>query len=171
MAETIAKAEAARVLETDRTELLSLLDRLPPRAMTTTGLGGGEWSPKDLLGHLESWEEHALGALEAWSRGARAPIDAAFARTSVAGLNADEVARKARRSVPATRTHAERTHARLLAAIRDLSDEAWEAPATPRGRKPLGHRLGSILGGPAGSFRHDAAHLQDVRAFVGLHGG
>lgn len=143
MAETIAKAEAARVLETDRTELLSLLDRLPPGAMTTTGLGGGEWSPKDLLGHLESWEEHALGALEAWSRGARAPIDAAFARTSVAGLNADEVARKARRSVP----------------------------ATPRGRKPLGHRLGSILGSPAGSFRHDAAHLQDVRAFVGLHGG
>lgn len=169
MADPIARAEAARVLQTDRTELLALLDRLPPRAMTTAGLGGGQWSPKDLLGHLESWEEHALGALEAWSRGARAPIDAA--RSSVTALNAAELARKAARSAPRTRASSERTHARLLEAIRDLSDATWEAPATPRGRTPLGQRLGSILGGPAGPFRHDAAHLQDVRAFVELHAG
>jgi len=167
----MARVQAAHVLATDRTELLSLLERLPPRAMTQAGLGGGEWSPKDLLGHLESWEEHALGALEAWSRGARAPIDAAFARSSVAALNADEVARKARRSAPVARRSAEQTHARLLAALRDLGDAAWEAPAKPRGRKRLGHRLGSILGGPAGPFRHDAAHLPDVRAFVELHPG
>jgi hypothetical protein len=38
------------------------------RSATITG---GYWSAKDLVGHLTSWEEHALGALAAWRRGER----------------------------------------------------------------------------------------------------
>jgi hypothetical protein len=65
---------AIRVLEEGRARIEELLDRLPRSAMATPGLGGGAWSPKDLIGHLTSWEEHALDALAAWGRDERAPI-------------------------------------------------------------------------------------------------
>jgi hypothetical protein len=34
----------------------------------------------------------------------------------------------------------------------------------------VGERLGGLLGGPAGPFRHAEAHLQDLEAFVERHG-
>ena len=66
---------ALRILRESRERTLELLERVPRGGFTRPGLGGGEWSPKDLVGHLSSWEEYALDALAAWERGARAPID------------------------------------------------------------------------------------------------
>jgi hypothetical protein len=71
------RTEAIGILERERRATLELIDRLPARAITTRGLGGGDWSPKDLIGHLESWEQHALDALDAWARGESAPSDVA----------------------------------------------------------------------------------------------
>jgi hypothetical protein len=34
----------------------------------------------------------------------------------------------------------------------------------------VGERLGGLLGGPAGPFRHAEAHLKDLEAFVERHG-
>jgi hypothetical protein len=70
----IARAEAIGRLREQRATTLALIDELSSRARTTPGLGGGEWSAKDLLGHLESWERHALDALAAWGRDEPAPI-------------------------------------------------------------------------------------------------
>lgn len=165
-----SRREATHLLEQQRLEVMSLLDRLPPRARTAKGLGGGEWSPKDLLGHLESWEEHALDAIDAWSRGARAPIDAELHASGVNGVNARTFEEKAGRTYARQLTSAERTRQRLIEAIGAISDERWSAPATSRAKRPLGYRVGGILGGPAGRFRHDDAHLPSVRAFVEAHG-
>jgi hypothetical protein len=164
------RADAMRHLEEERREVLALLERLPPRARTTRGLGGGEWSPKDLLGHLESWEEHALSAIDAWSRGDRAPIDAELSAKGVDGVNARTFEEKTGRTYARQLASAERTRERLLDAIGSMSDERWTSPATTRARKPLGHRVGGILGGPNGHFRHDDAHLPTLRAFVEEHG-
>ena len=163
------RREAIRSLREQREETLTLLDRLPARARTRPGLGGGDWSPKDLLGHLESWEQHALDALEAWARDERAPVDVAVYRDGITAVNRTEVQRKARRSFPAITESAAATHERLCAAIDVMSDERWQAPATSRGRTPLGHRLGQLLVG-SGPFGHDAAHHRSLRAFVALHG-
>jgi hypothetical protein len=164
-----SRRDAIRLLERERGEVLSLLDLLPPSVRTTRGLGGGDWSPKDLLGHLESWEGHALDAIEAWSRGARAPIDAELRTSGINGVNARTFEEKARRTYARQLTSAQRTRERLLDAISSMSDERWSSPATSRARKPLGRAIGGILGGPEGPFRHDGAHLPSLRAFAHEH--
>ena len=161
-----SRSEAVRILVEGRAEIDALLARLSPRDLTRPGIGGGEWSPKDLLGHLASWEEHALEALAAWKRGERAPIDTQLYSRATSAINAEGVARKAKMAYASVRQSADRTHAALLAAMREMPDRRWSEPATPRGRKPLGHRLGAILGGPTGLFRHAEAHLKSLRAFV-----
>jgi hypothetical protein len=162
----VSRTQAIRQLRSDRQRTMSLIEQLPPRAFTRHGLGGGEWSPKDLLGHLESWEEHALAALAAWERGERAPLEDS---PGVDRLNRDEVERKASRSAKQIRDASSATHAELLRVFEELSDERWDAPAKARSRKTLGSRLGSILGGDVGPFRHDPAHWDDLAAFGAEH--
>lgn len=169
MTDPTRRAAIAR-LRAEREEILELLGRLPARALTRPGLGGGEWSPKDLVGHLESWEEHALAALEAWARDEPAPIDRALRAQGTTAVNAAEVRRKSRRSVGVTLASAAATHERLITAIEGLSDRAWRSPATSRGRVALGHRIGQILVGTRDPFAHDSAHLRDLRAFAEEYG-
>lgn len=159
------RRQSIRLLEDQRDRTLALIARLPARARTTPGLGGGEWSPKDLLGHLESWERNALDALAAWAQDRPAPMDVAFRTSTLEEINRREVERKARRSFGAIETSAAATHRGLLDAIAALPDARWTRPATSRGRRPLGDRLGQVLGG-VGPFGHDAAHHRSLEAFV-----
>lgn len=158
--------DAIRIVRIDRLRTRELLERLPKRAVTTPGLGGGDWSPKDLIGHLESWEQHALDALDAWSRGRVAPSDRALRTVGLDDFNRAEVERKARWSAARSIDSATGTHLRLLSALGSVSDDDWAAPPTTRSRRSLGTRLGGILGGPSGPFRHDAAHHPDLEAFA-----
>jgi hypothetical protein len=158
--------EAIRLLRTDRLKTRDLLGRVAGDALTTAGLGGGDWSPKDLVGHLESWDQHALDAIEAWSHGRVAPSDRALQTMGLDPFNLAEVRRKAGWSLERTNDSAAATHRRLLAALGSISDEAWTAPPTKRSRRALGTHLGGILGGPGGPFRHDLAHHPDLEAFA-----
>jgi DinB superfamily len=163
--DVVTRVEAVETLRRQRVATLELVTALPLRARTKHGIGGGTWSPKDLLGHLESWERHAL---DAWSLDEPAPIDRAFRTMSLHEINAREVARKASRSFDRVAAGADRTHHELLDAIGALTDMRWERPATSRGRAPLGRRLGQILVG-SGPFGHDAAHRPSLEAFVRDH--
>jgi Arc/MetJ-type ribon-helix-helix transcriptional regulator len=164
MSDLVPRREAIRLLQADRRAIEAALAHLSARQLAAPGLGGGEWSPKDLLGHLESWEEHAMRALDAWSRGEPAPIDLALRSEGLTNINAEEVRRKAGRSVAKALSSSSGTHDALVAAIRSIPDPVWEAPPTRRSRTPLGVRLGQILTGPVEPFRHDQAHLGDLRA-------
>jgi hypothetical protein len=155
-----------RILRQERARTQELLDGIPRSRLTTAGLGGGEWSPRDLVGHLASWEEYALDALDAWDRGVRPPVDALSWSIGTNAINRQNVERKAAWSVARVRRDSERTFAELLATIESLTDARWRGPASSRGRRPLGARLGSILGGPAGPFRHDTSHQPSLRSFV-----
>jgi hypothetical protein len=168
--DTPARRRAIRILEDGHATVNELVDRLSPRALSRTGLGGGDWSPKDLVGHLESWEEYAIEALDAWARGKGVPIDEELWSKGTSKVNVEAVARKAPRPASATRRHAERTHAELVGRLEAMTDAQWRAPGTPRGRKAAGARLGGILGGPKGDFRHAEAHLKELRAFVAEYG-
>jgi DinB superfamily len=164
---TVSRREAIRLIEAGHARIEELLERVPARARTHPGVGGGTWSPKDLVGHLASWEERACEALDAWDRGEPAPIDRLLRSRSLSSLNAGWVEEKGPWTWARTRGHAAEAHTRLLDAIREMPDDRWQAPATPRGRKPLGGRLGSILGGPAGPFRHADAHVESLMVVVG----
>jgi len=162
-----SRRDVLRVLEEGRGRIDELLDRLPKAAFVVPGVGGGTWSPKDLIGHLASWEEYALDALAAWDRGERAPIDDLWITISTTRLNDQAVLRKAAWSLARVRRDADRTHEELLSAIEAASDTRWRAPATARGRKALGARLGSILQGSGGAaFAHDASHVRSLASFV-----
>ena len=160
------RRRAIRIVDDGMREVFGLYDRLPPRARTAPGLGGGEWSPKDLLGHLESWQEYALEALDAWEEGHGPAIDAVIWSTSTSALNRDAVVRKSPRRAADQRRRAEMTHDRLIGRLEAMGDARWQRPGTPRGRTPAGMRLGNLLGGPGGPFRHADAHLPQLRSLA-----
>jgi hypothetical protein len=167
-AATPTKRQALAIVERGDREFRRLIDELPPRALTRTGIGGGAWSPADLIGHLAAWEGYALDALHAWSRRERAPIDIALDARGLDGVNADALAEASTLKPSALVRRSLRTHEALVAAVRAVPADRWAKPPFTRGR-PLGVRVGSILGGPGGLFRHVDAHLPDLRAFVSAH--
>jgi len=167
----LTRREAIEVLDREHAKVLDLVRRLPPEARIRNGLGGGDWSPKDLLGHLESWEEHALAALEHWERREPPPIEVALAGEGLDGVNARTVEEKSGLPVDEVIRRYRATHRAMIAKIRELSDERWRTRALPPNRRAVATRLGSILGGPAGPFRHAQAHLGELQAFVRDHAG
>jgi len=167
-APTPTKREALTILERGHRDVSRLIERLAPGTLSTTGIGGGAWSPADLLGHLAAWEGFALDALHAWDRRERAPIDVALDARGLNGVNADALSAASERTAAHRRTGYLDGHAALVAAVRAVPADRWIEPPFSRGR-PLGLRLGSILGGPGGPYRHADAHLPDLRAFVATH--
>ena len=89
------RRQALATLERGRARTAALLDRIPRARLSTPGLGGGDWAPRDLIGHLASWEGYALGAVAAWERGERAEIDRMWFTVSTTHINASDVERKA----------------------------------------------------------------------------
>lgn len=166
MSEPPTRRKAMRIVDVEMREVFALYDRLPPKARTTRGLGGGDWSPKDLLGHLESWQEIALETLDAWDEGHGPEIDRVIWSTSTSAFNQEMVGRKDSRRAADQRRRAEATHERLMARFESISDARWRRPGTERGRTAVGKRLGDLLGGTPGPFRHAGAHLPQLRAFV-----
>jgi DinB family protein len=161
------RRQAIRIVDGGMREVFALYDGLPPRARARPGLGGGEWSPKDLLGHLESWQEYALEALDAWDEGHGPAIDRVIWSTSTSALNRDAVATKSARPAGVQRRRAQATHERLVARLEGMTDPRWRRPGTSRGRTAIGSRLGDLLGdGAAGPFRHADAHLHQLRPFA-----
>ena len=157
-------------LEAGHRRVHALIGELPSRALTIRGVGGGDWSPKDLVGHLASWEEHALEALDAWDAGHGPAIDKALWSYSTNKVNREEVERKAKWSAPEVIRRAEASHEQLYSRLRAMSNSRWRLPGTSRGRKSVGERLGGILAGPAGKpFTHADAHMKDLEAFVAAH--
>ena len=159
------RKQAIELLRRGRAGTDALLERVPRNRMTTPGLGGGDWSPKDLIGHLASWEEFALEALDAWAAGERAEIDRLWL-VGTTEVNSGNVRRKASWSLAKVRRESAETHEALIEAIASMSDPRWRNPATKRARKPLGVRIGGILGGPKGPFRHDEAHHPSIETFL-----
>jgi hypothetical protein len=164
------KAEAMKILRDADRSINALLERLPQRALTKVGIGDGEWSPKELIAHMAFWEVNALEALDAWERGDRAPIDVGLRTKGLNAVNQEGLERMSKGSSTQVRARAADVHDRLVGRIRSMPTRRWNAPPTPRSRRALGLRIGSILGGPGGPFMHANAHLGDLEAFVAQHG-
>ena len=65
----VTREEAIGILERGHATIRRLMKQVPPHRMARPGVGGGTWTPKDLLGHLCMWEEKVLEALVAWDEG------------------------------------------------------------------------------------------------------
>src|SRR3954453_21531896 len=100
------RQDAIRVAREDRARTNALLGSIDPSAFETTGLGGGAWSPKDLVGHLVTWGENALAALDALDRDEAGAIGAGLRSLGPDEFNRRAVERKASMSGAETRTSA-----------------------------------------------------------------
>jgi hypothetical protein len=156
---------AIDVLEGGHAAVRRLLKRIPDHRLARPGLAGGSWSPKDLVGHLCFWEERVLEALGAWERGERAPIDREIYSRSIGSINADAVRARSRHTMAMVLRDWDNVHGELVRTIRTMPEARWERPATPRGRKSLGHRMGQLLIGKE-PFAHAQAHLRDLEDLV-----
>jgi hypothetical protein len=162
------RAEAIDELRDDRARTDALLDAIDPAAYETTGLGGGDWSPKDLIGHLETWDQHALDAIAAWQAGERPAIGVALETLGTDEVNRREVERKAAVPLEEVLTSAAATHRALLEALASVGDDWWGSKEHGDERSH-GQMLGGILGGSRGFFRHDPDHWPDLEAFAKEH--
>lgn len=156
--------QALEILQTSRARIDALIDGLSDAQLATpTSLGGGDWSIKDLIGHLAGWEEFALARIT----GKRPPhLSGSF--NSADELNAAEIERKRAWSVAKVRKDAERVRTALLDAIENMDDDRWLSKVdVGKGKSALALVVGrTLIGGRHGPFAHDLAHLYDLQRSV-----
>jgi len=166
----LSRREALSTLREGQDRLAALLAQLSDEELAQpSALGGGEWSPQDLIGHMAVWEEVALATVEAWLGGERPPIEERFGSRETDEINARNQDRKHSWSLERIRTDSEGTHRRLVSAIEGMTEEQWTCavPFEPDGeQETLGEELGGVLGAPGRPFGHAFAHLPDLEAYV-----
>lgn len=133
-------------------------------------IGDGDWSAKDLLGHIAFWEELAAEAADAWTSGRRASVEDIFGRKTVGvdAANAENQARTSVQSLDDVRARAVAAHEGVIRSLEDLTDQQWSMTG-PEGSEEdlrLGVLLGRVLGAPKRPFGHAWAHLEDLRAYA-----
>jgi hypothetical protein len=173
----VGRLEALARLREGQERMDALLARRKGKELTRPAtIGSGDWSAKDLIGHIATWEELALGAIRDFgSRRTPWPerkggVFAAPATGKISAFNARTVGQKRALSLREVKAAARKTHDALLSSIESLSDEDWKAKAfypTPNNRRrTLAALLGAILAANTGAFRHNLDHLPDLEAFV-----
>jgi uncharacterized damage-inducible protein DinB len=164
------RAEAIAILTAGNQAIHDLVARLTDAQLARPGaIGGGDWSAKDLLGHIAFWEELAIDAVDGWRAGRRPRAADIAGQAGVDQANAENQRSTADQSLAETRLRAAASHAALLDRLRAIDDQAW---ATPTGYDPkradrtLADLLGGVTGAADGPFRHAFAHLADLEAYV-----
>ncbi len=123
-----ARRGADTLIQDARKELLSAIDGLSPEQMSAPALD--DWSAKDLLAHIASWEEHVVSDLARVQRG-HVPALAAFQESDVNTWNGLLVG--LRRAFPLQQVLFEFNHYRtaLLDALGTLDDSAFASGYVP----------------------------------------
>jgi len=104
---------------------------LPDSALREPGVTG-EWSVKDIIAHVTTWEEETLKALPLLAEGKRPPQYG-----GVDAFNARESARKRALSLAIVRRLAAETHRRLLAYLETAPERHFFTETTFRRRLRL----------------------------------
>jgi hypothetical protein len=165
-----SRDEALTTLARGHDEIQALLRRLPAVHMATAGIGGGEWSPKDLLGHLALWQEIALRTVRESGDGERPWIVGVFAQPGP-GPNDDELAARAGWSLDRAREAYAGSYADVVVTLQGLGLDEWDLPVDGWTEQPatLGGLLGVVLGKDDLPFGHAYAHIPELAVFVAHH--
>jgi uncharacterized damage-inducible protein DinB len=152
------QALAARLTEA-RNELLSLVRSLPPERLETAG-AVGDWSVKDVIGHIASWEDRLLTLAQTVLNGHAAQIQWIKDDEALQAWNHKQYLRK--------RAWTWDEIIRDLALMREevLWNIGWTAPEQLFQQHTLD--AGSIS--PAslleGIAEHDQEHVAQLRAWI-----
>ena len=160
-----SREDAIRIGAHGHRSVEELLDRLDDDAFIRRGtIGGGEWSAKDLAGHLADWEEYALRTLDEWRSGLR-PW---FEDVDTDPVNDEAISRHLDEGAAHVRRRFTELHERLSSALAKMPEAEWTAPTFYETDRPrsLGEILGAVVGAPDGPFRHAEAHVGALRDYV-----
>lgn len=166
--ETLSPEEALAILEEGQRKMLNLLEGIPNESLDNP-LGTGEWSIKDLVGHIASWEELAVKALREWRE--RKPLSVegiVGVQGGVDSFNADEVEKHRNSSAEEVFERASTIHQELLSEVSAVDPDIWLEPPYYETKRPrtLGGTVGAITGGKArGDFGHVFDHIDDLQSF------
>jgi hypothetical protein len=129
----------------NRQQLLTRLDNawatlqesyagLSDAQMTTSGVAG-DWSVKDILAHVATWEEEALKYLPVIIKGGRPPRYATYG--GIDAFNARMAAAKRSLSLADVVRHLEDTHRQLIDYLRHVPEEHFTSETRFRHRLRL----------------------------------
>ena len=99
--------------------LLETLGRVPEGALEAAGVAG-EWSVKDVLGHITTWEEETIKAAEAGRSGLDLP---SYGDTDE--WNEGDVIKRRSRPTHATLVEMGAVHQRFMSWLEGLPDDAF----------------------------------------------
>jgi hypothetical protein len=154
------------VVEDSWRRLDAAIAGLDEAALTVPGVVG-EWSIKDLIGHVATWEERAVQHVERWRRGE----PPALRGVAIDEYNAQEAARRQGWMLAKVLDDAAETRRRLRAALTSITENEWATVITIDDRQQTaGEWLGSALGGDEGPGTHAAEHATEIRAWRDARG-
>jgi uncharacterized damage-inducible protein DinB len=152
------QALAARLTEA-RNELLRLVRSLPPERLETPG-AVGDWSVKDVIGHIASWEDRLLTLAQTVLNGHAPQIEWIKDDEALQAWNHKQYLRK--RAWPWDET------IRDLALMREevLWNIGWTAPEQLFQQHTLDTGSVSPAGLLEGIVEHDQEHVAQLRAWI-----
>ena len=130
--------------------------------------GADGWSAKDHAAHMAGWLELLLARIEGTPEHVVFGVDAnTYPNTGVDALNEALHRRNARLTPAEALDWLRRSHARALAAVSTLDEEALDRPIWPDDprRRPL---ISTIVGN---TYEHYHEHLEVIRALKDGDGG
>lgn len=116
--------------------------------LTTPGVAG-EWSVRDILAHVTTWDEEALKYLPLIASGGRPPRYASYG--GLDAFNAQTTAAKRALSLAEVQRQLDETHQRLIAYLRTVPEEQFTTETRFR------HRL------RLDTYSHYPLHAQMIR--------
>jgi uncharacterized damage-inducible protein DinB len=152
------QALAARLTEA-RNELLRLVRSLPPERLETAG-AVGDWSVKDVIGHIASWEDRLLTLAQTVLNGHAAQIEWIKDDEALQAWNHKQYLRKRAWTWDET--------IRDLALMREevLWNIGWTAPEWLFQQHTLDTGSISPAGLLEGIVEHDQEHVAQLRAWI-----
>ncbi len=162
---TYTRSDIVALARAEHAKIERLLSGLPPEQMVQPGVTG-EWSIKDLLFHLVSWEQQLLDWLQSVSRG-EIP-DVPLTNKEIHRRNAETYAATRDRTLEDALALFRHSYEQVLAAVAAYPEEILAQPyPIPDGpsRLSLAWLAGSCLD------RHYRGHRQAMQKWVAARGG
>ena len=145
----MSKEQVLHRLEQEWQAFLKSVEGLPESVLLEAGVCG-EWSIRDLMAHVPTWEEETLKALPLILEGKRTPKYSTL-YGGIDAFNALQHTRKKSLSLAQVKKELKSTHQRLAAFLANLPETAF----TPR----LVRRLG------IDTYRHYREHREQIEGW------
>jgi hypothetical protein len=163
----MTKNELLETLKKGRAEFEAVLTGLTPEEMTTPGVMG-EWSVKDILGHIAMWESRLVTTVYAIERDATPKMF--HTEAEVDRANAESYAEQRDRPLDRVLSDFHAVHAQLIKRLETLKERDLTDPK--RFEWMEGDPLERLVAGD--TFEHYAEHrpaIESWRARPFLHAG